>query len=114
MRVLRFVVEPRGQRLLAEIPTGRWERVRGLLGRDDLPSGRGLLLEHARSVHTIGMRRPIRVALLDRRLTVLSVLLVPPGRLVLPRRRVRHVLECSVRTVLIPGDALRMVTERAG
>ncbi len=81
--------------------------MRGLLGYEPLPVGRALLLERARSVHTVGMRSTIRVVLLDERLAVLAVRLVPPGRLVLPRRRVRHVLECSVGTVLRPGDLLR-------
>ena len=112
MRTLPFVLQPGGERLIAEVPTSRRERVRGLLGREELPPGRCLLLERTRSVHTFGMRHAIRVALLDRRLSVLAVRLVPPGRLVLPRPHVRHVLECSCRTLLRPGDALRMAGGR--
>ena len=107
MRTVRLLVEPAGDRLLVEVPTSRRERMRGLLGRADPPPGRGLLLERARSVHTFGMRRTIRVALLDHRFAVLAVRLVRPGRLVLPRPRVRHVLECSATTVLRQGDLLR-------
>jgi hypothetical protein len=114
MRMVPFVLEPGGERLIAEVPTSRRERARGLLGREELPSGRCLLLERTRSVHTIGMRHPIRVALLDRRLSVLAVRLVPPGRLVLPRPHVRHVLECSCRTLLRPGDVLRIASGRVG
>jgi uncharacterized membrane protein (UPF0127 family) len=66
-------------------------RRRGLLGRDGLDGA--ILLTPAASVHTIGMRFPIDVAFLDRRLRVLAVVTMPAGRLGLPRLRARHVLE---------------------
>ena len=68
-------------------------RARGLLGRDDIPGA--LLLTPAISVHTVRMRFAIDVAYLDRRLTVLAVRTMPPGRLGLPRLRSRHVLEAE-------------------
>jgi len=40
-------------------------RLFGLLGRRPLAAGEGLLLEPCSSVHTIGMRYPIDVVLLD-------------------------------------------------
>jgi uncharacterized membrane protein (UPF0127 family) len=43
-----------------------WLRLRGLLGRDTLPRGEGLLLDPCRAVHMLGMRFPIDVAFLDR------------------------------------------------
>ena len=48
-------------------------RLRGLLGRDGLDSGQGLLLRPASSVHTFFMRFPIDVVFLDRALVVLSI-----------------------------------------
>ncbi|CAM5701774.1 hypothetical protein SHIRM173S_07980 [Streptomyces hirsutus] len=39
------------------------------------------------------MRMPIDVAYLDRRLRVIAVRTMPPGRLGLPRVRARHVVE---------------------
>lgn len=48
-------------------------RLRGLLGRDHLPAGEGLLLKRAPSVHTCFMRFPIDVVFLDNELRVLSV-----------------------------------------
>ncbi|HSC92621.1 MAG TPA: DUF192 domain-containing protein [Gaiellaceae bacterium] len=48
-------------------------RMKGLLGRKALPSGEGLLLRPAGSVHTAFMRFPIDVVFLDRELTVLEV-----------------------------------------
>ena len=47
--------------------------MRGLLGRKELPSGEGILLRPAGSVHTFFMRFPIDVVFLDRDLSVLSV-----------------------------------------
>lgn len=41
-------------------------RMRGLLGRASLPSGEGILLRPAGSVHTFFMRFPIDVVFLDR------------------------------------------------
>lgn len=48
-----------------------WSRLRGLLGRRELPPGRGLLLVPCASVHTFGMRFPIDVLFLDRDLHVI-------------------------------------------
>ena len=41
-------------------------RLRGLMGRAELPPGRGLLLEPCRSVHTCFMRFPIDVIFLNK------------------------------------------------
>ena len=95
-----------GLRLRVLVPTTRRERMRGLLGTGRLSPTEGLLLERTRSVHTFGMRFPIAAVLLDRSLTVLAVHRMPPRRLLLPRRRVRHVLECHVDTPLRTGDRL--------
>jgi uncharacterized membrane protein (UPF0127 family) len=54
-----------------------------------------LLLSPAGSVHTFRMRFPIDVAYLDRRLRVIAVRTMKPGRLGLPRLRSRHVLEAE-------------------
>ncbi|MEU0252250.1 DUF192 domain-containing protein [Streptomyces sp. NPDC006184] len=76
-----------------EIAASYRARTRGLLGRDSVEGA--LLLSPASGVHTFGMRIPIDVAYLDRRLTVLAVRTMPPGRLGLPRLRARHVLEAE-------------------
>jgi uncharacterized membrane protein (UPF0127 family) len=56
--------------LVAERP---WARMRGLLGREHLPPGEGLLLWPAGSVHTAFMRFAIDLVFLDRDLRVLKV-----------------------------------------
>jgi hypothetical protein len=94
------------------VATSRRERMRGLLGRDELTPHEGLLIERARSVHTIGMRFPITVAFLDSGLRVLAVRRLVPGRVALPHLRARHVLECADRADLRPGD--RLTIEPAG
>lgn len=48
-------------------------RMRGLLGRRDLPSGEGILLRPASSVHMAFMRFAIDAVFLDRDLRVLKV-----------------------------------------
>jgi uncharacterized protein len=47
--------------------------MRGLLGRRDLPSGEGILLRPASSVHMAFMRFPIDAVFLDRELRVVKV-----------------------------------------
>jgi len=48
-------------------------RMRGLLGRDGLEEGQGLLLQPASSIHTFFMRFPIDAVFLDRTLVVVGV-----------------------------------------
>jgi uncharacterized protein len=85
-------------------------RMRGLLGRRDLPRGEGVLLRPAASVHTWFMQFPIDVVFLDGELRVLKV--VPrlgPWR-VASGRGARAVLELAAgeceRRGLRPGDRL--------
>ncbi|MBT3151558.1 DUF192 domain-containing protein [Streptomyces sp. CHD11] len=80
-------------RVPLEIAASYRARTKGLLGRDSLDGA--LLLSPANSVHTFRMRIPIDVAYLDRRLRVIAVRTMPPGRLGLPRLRARHVLEAE-------------------
>ena len=56
-------------------------RMRGLLGRAELPSDEGILLRPAGSVHTFFMRFPIDVVFLDKEDRVLGIEpAVPPWR----------------------------------
>jgi uncharacterized membrane protein (UPF0127 family) len=56
-----------------EVADTVFTRMRGLLGRQGLPRGHGLLIEPTWSVHTWFMRFPIDVVFLDRDLTVLAI-----------------------------------------
>ena len=55
-----------------EIAESSLKRVRGLLGRNELVNGDGLLIRPTWSIHTWFMRFPIDVVFLDRELTVLG------------------------------------------
>jgi uncharacterized membrane protein (UPF0127 family) len=100
---------PDGREWQVEIPEGRRERRRGLLGRTLLEPRRAMLFEGCRSVHTFGMRFPITVVLLEGDLCVAEVHHLPPRRILLPRRRVRHVLECAEGAEIAAGDRLELV-----
>ncbi|MCP3755685.1 DUF192 domain-containing protein [Streptomyces sp. TBY4] len=76
-----------------EVAASYRARTRGLLGRDGIDGA--MLLTPATSVHTFRMRFAIDVAHLDRRLTVIALTTMAPGRLGLPRLRARHVLEAE-------------------
>jgi uncharacterized membrane protein (UPF0127 family) len=95
-----------------EIAASYRARTRGLLGRDGIDGA--LLLTPAGSIHTLRMRFAIDVAYLDRRLRVLAVRTMPPGRFGRPRLRSRHVLESQAGTMeawgLKPGAQLAILS----
>lgn len=55
------VVDVGGRRLAVDVACGPVARARGVLGRGELRPGEGFLIPGCRSVHTVGMRRPIDV-----------------------------------------------------
>ncbi len=69
-------------------------RLRGMLGRSPLPPA--LLLVPGNSVHGVGMRAPLDVAVLDRDQTVLWVGVLEPWRATRAVRGGRRVLEAPV------------------
>jgi hypothetical protein len=102
----------RGNDVLAslEVAPSRAARRKGLLGRDGIEGA--LLLQPARSVHTLGMRFAIDVAHLDADLTVLQVATMVPWRIGLPVRAARAVVEAEAgsfeRWGLAVGDTLEV------
>jgi uncharacterized membrane protein (UPF0127 family)/CheY-like chemotaxis protein len=56
-----------------EIADRARRRMRGLLGRESLPAGEGMLLQPAPSIHTVGMKFPIDVVFMDGTLRVLKI-----------------------------------------
>ncbi len=114
------VIGPRGQRWIVDVPQTRAERARGLLGRDRLRPGQGMLLERARSVHTLGMRFPLVAVFLgppegaDGVRRVRRVATMPPGRLALPRKGVRAVLELAAGADVRAGDDILSRLPTAG
>jgi uncharacterized membrane protein (UPF0127 family) len=100
----RRVDEP----LKVTVARTRRERMRGLRARDSIAPDEALLIPRCRSVHTIGMRFPIKVAWLDGDSRVLAIRVVPPGRITLPKARARHVLEMHPDVPLERGERLAM------
>jgi uncharacterized protein len=93
------------------VADGWWSRSRGLLGRDALAPGEGLLLTPCRSIHMYGMRFPLDVAFLDREGTVVEIYAdLAPGRRTGWHRTARHALELPAGTLAAtgtgPGDRL--------
>lgn len=64
----RLVNEETGQDFVSRLRVALtpWERMRGLLGRDGLDPGEGMLFPNCSSVHTLFMRFTIDVVYLDR------------------------------------------------
>jgi uncharacterized membrane protein (UPF0127 family) len=93
-------------------------RLRGLLGRRELPAGEGLLLRPTPSIHTWFMRFPIDAVFLTRDLEVVAVCREMPAWRMAARRGARAVLELSAgearRRGLRAGSRLRVVTAPAG
>jgi uncharacterized membrane protein (UPF0127 family) len=87
-------------------------RMKGLLGRDGLEEGEGLLLRPASAVHTYFMRFPIDVVFLDYGLVVVGISdSVDPWRAT-SQRGAKAVLELpageSARRGLAVGDRLEL------
>ncbi len=93
-----------------EIASTRSARSLGLLGRDGFEGA--LLIERARSVHSVGMRFPVDVAFCDAELEVLRTTRLRPQRLLFPVPRARQVIEAEAGSFahwgLCPGDRLEV------
>jgi uncharacterized membrane protein (UPF0127 family) len=93
-----------------------WQRLRGLLGRDGLGEGEGLLLEPCRAVHMMGMRFALDVVFVDRAGGVVAVYPgLAPGARTRYHRDARAALELPTGTLAatgtVPGDRLTYAME---
>ncbi len=100
------------------VADGPLTRLRGLLGRRELPAGEGILLRPAPSIHTWFMRFPIDAVFLTADLEVLAVRPRMPAWRIAAWRGARAVLELAAgeagRRGLEPGSRLRAVAAREG
>lgn len=108
----RVLVDP------VEVAETPWARTKGLLGRDGLAPGAGLLITGCRCIHTAGMRFAIDAAFLSEGLTVIkTVPRLVPWRLA-GAWSAKHVLELAAgeaeRLGLRPGLALALRHESNG
>jgi uncharacterized membrane protein (UPF0127 family) len=98
------------------VADGPLSRMCGLLGRSDLPTGHGLLLAPAGSIHTHFMRFPIDAVFLDRDSRVIGIRsAIGPWRMA-RRRGAKAVLElrsgdAELRGIQV-GDVLRIGPEQ--
>ena len=84
-----------GERI--EIADSFFTRLRGLLGRNGLGQGEGLLIVPSRGVHMFGMRFPLDVLLLDSERRVAGRYLgLAPGKATGMHRGIRYALELPV------------------
>ena len=84
-----------------------WRRLRGLLGRDGLELGEGLVIVPCTSVHMLGMRFPLDVLHLDRSGTVLRALSgLQPGQFGPVVWRSHLAVELPVGTIAATGTTV--------
>lgn len=91
----------------AEVAETLLERMRGLIGRDGLGPGAGMLIPRCNCIHTCFMRFPIDATFLDKRGAVVKVVRnIRPWRLfVWGGFRAAQVLETAAGTAPLPGQA---------
>jgi len=95
-----------------------WDRLRGLLGRTELPLNEGLWIQHCSSIHTCFMNFPIDVVFVDKELIVRAIHAhLKPWRMTLPKRKLYSVFELPSGTLSKSqteiGDQLDVVTKNS-
>ncbi|MBT0652957.1 DUF192 domain-containing protein [Geobacter luticola] len=83
-------------------------RMKGLLGRSDLPSGKGLLIRPCKGVHTFCMQFPIDVIFLDKANRVISL---AEG---LQPNRMTKVLQGATSVIELPAGTLSTTNTSVG
>lgn len=83
-------------------------RMKGLLGRNSLDEGEGLLIKPCKGVHTFGMRFPIDVIVLDNKNYVIAV------RTNLVPNRLTPLYLRAVAVIELPAGTLEATTTAVG
>jgi hypothetical protein len=99
-----------------EVADSIWKRLRGLLGRDGLEQGHGMLFRGESSIHSAFMRFRFDAVFMDRELRVVGLAPdIPPWR-ARAAKGARNILELGAgeisRTGLVTGDQLAEIEER--
>jgi uncharacterized protein len=83
------------------------KRAKGLLGRDALAAGEGLLFKHCSSLHTLFMRFAIDIAFISKEGKVLKLAhAVPPFRICVAPLRAHYALELPAGSLEASGTKL--------
>ncbi len=98
-----------------EVLAGTFERMKGLLGRDDLPFGSAVLIKRCSSIHTFFMRFPIDLVFLDADGAVVRLVhSLRPFRMAWGGGKARSVLEATAGTIaklgIARGDRIDVVS----
>lgn len=117
--VVTIVNRTRGDAVVcarAEVADNPWRRLRGLLGRGELPAGEGMLFRGEASIHSAFMRFRFDAVFMDREMRVVGLAAdIPPWR-TRGARGARNVLELAAgeisRTGLAIGDQLAEIDGR--
>lgn len=95
---MRLMNQSRNCAVISDLKLAKseYERMKGLLGRADLPTEEGLWIKRTNSVHTWFMKFPIDVIFVDKNLRVTSVHhRLPAWRITFPRWRSNSVFEMA-------------------
>jgi len=110
---MKVIDEITGKSVADDLVTARTvlARMKGLLGRDSLSSGEGLLIQPCMGVHTFGMKFPLDIVFLDREDRVVAVKRnMPPNRISRLYPSAASVLELPAGTLgslrMVKGDRL--------
>lgn len=98
-----------------EVADGPLSRLKGLIGRDELNDGEGLLLTPCQAVHMYGVRFPVDVVFLDDTYAVVAVYqALEPGTRTQTHREARYALKLPVGSIAKAGLGLgdRLEVER--
>ena len=110
----RILIADEASTVLAEnliLAESTWDRMRGLLGRDQLDAETAMLLRPCKSIHMWFMRFPIDAAFIDKEMKVLKIARhLGPWQLAFGPRKTHCVLEAASGALskLKPGDRLRI------
>lgn len=114
--VMKAVNRTNGNALAVDISIANtlFTRMKGLLGRSDLPSGKGLWITPCKGVHTFCMQFPIDVVFLDKTNRVISLAVeLKPNRMSQVYSRASSVLEIPTGTIVATrtelGDYIEIV-----
>lgn len=103
----------------AKIAASIWQRMKGLLGRQELKKGEALIIPDSGSIHTFFMKFSIDLVFLDSQGKVLKIAQnVSPWRLVLAPLRSRNVIELpagiTAEQGLEEGQKVQWLEEKRG
>src|SRR6266516_3620234 len=90
-----------------------FSRMKGLLGRNSMDDGEGLLIRPCKGIHTFGMKFPIDAVFLNRdKRVVAAISNFKPNRMTRTYLRASSVIELPAgtidKTATLPGDQLEI------